>query len=121
MIIKKILEKIMNELKNVGGVKAAAVVSRNGLLICSNIQQKRTAETFAAMSATLLGAGETATSEVGMDIPDRIIVESKQGVMVTIGAGSKALLVVTTNSNAGLGLVLAEVEKASNEVKRILD
>ncbi len=121
MMTKGILEKVMNKMKSVGGVGATAVASRNGLLICSNVRRKQNAETFAAMLATLLGAGETATSEFGMGIPDRIIVESKQGAIITTGAGSKALLMVMINSNAGLGLVLAEVEKASKEIEQILN
>jgi predicted regulator of Ras-like GTPase activity (Roadblock/LC7/MglB family) len=119
--MREIFDKISNDLGNIGNVEVLAVTSRDGLLIYSNIQQEQNIETFAAMSAILLGAGEIATLELGKGIPNRITVESKHGVIITTGAGSKALLIVTMNSNADLGLVLDEVEKVSKEIKQILD
>ena len=117
----QILEKIFNDLRNIGGVEASAIASRDGLLICSNMPQKQNAETFAAMAATMLGAAEIATIELGKGIPDRIIVESKHGRIIATGAGPKALLLVTTEPNASLGLILVEVVKASERVKQVLD
>jgi len=68
----------------------------------------------------MLGAAETAVSELKKGIPDRVIVESKQGKIITTGAGPKALLVVMTPPEAGLGLILVEVEKAADKVKGLL-
>jgi len=48
------LDKILNDLNNIGGVEASAVASRDGLLICSTISKKQPAETFVAMSATMM-------------------------------------------------------------------
>lgn len=120
MTTTEMLEKVLNDINSVGGVEASAVASRDGLLICSTISKKNHAETFAAMSATMIGAAETATTELGKGIPDRIIVESKHGKILGTGAGSKALLLVMTKSDAGLGLVLIEMAKASEQIKRIL-
>lgn len=114
------LEKILKDINNIGGVEASAVASRDGLLICSNMPKKHQAETFIAMAATMVGAAETVTAELGKGIPDRIIVESRNGGIISIGAGPKALLLVTTDPNAGLGLVLSEMTKASEQVKQVL-
>ncbi len=70
------LERILNCINNVGDVEESAIASRDGLLIHSTISKKQHAETFAAMSATMMGAAETAALELGKAIPDRIIVES---------------------------------------------
>ncbi|HLB71629.1 MAG: roadblock/LC7 domain-containing protein [Candidatus Methanoperedens sp.] len=120
MTTVEMLEKILNDLKNIGGIEASAVASRDGLLIYSTVSGKLHAETFAAMSATMLGAAETATAELGKGIPERIIVESKDGKIITMGAGSKALLVVMTEPDAGLGLILIELAKASEKIKQVL-
>ncbi len=120
MTTTEMLEKILNDINNIGGVEASAVASRDGLLICSTIPKKQHAETFVAMSATMIGAAETATMELGKGIPDRIIVESKHGRILGTGAGSKALLLVMTKPDAGLGLVLIEMAKASEQIKHIL-
>lgn len=114
------LEKILNELLSLGGVEACAVASRDGLLIFSNAELKEHAETFAAMSATMLGAAETATTELGKGIPERIIVESNSGRIIAIGAGSKALLILMTEPEAGLGLILIEAAKAAEKIKEAM-
>jgi len=120
MSIKEMLEKILKDLRAVGDVDASAIVSRDGLLIAADIPQNINAEAFAAMTATMLGAAETATSELGRGVPDRVIVEGGEGKIIAAGAGSKALLVVMTNPKANLGLILLEMSKASEKVKEVL-
>ena len=118
--LREQLEKILKDLKAAGDIEASAIVSRDGLLIAADISQNVNAEAFAAMTATMLGAAETATSELGKGIPDRVIVEGKEGKIIATGAGPKALLVVMTTSRANLGLVLLEMSKASEKVKELL-
>ncbi len=84
------------------------------------LSRKFHADTFAAMAATMLGAAETASTELGKGIPERIIVESKRWKIVATGAGPKALLLVTTEPDASLGLILVEVIKASEKIKEVL-
>jgi predicted regulator of Ras-like GTPase activity (Roadblock/LC7/MglB family) len=86
MNTSEMLGKILNDLKLTGGIEASVVASRDGLLIYSNTALKEHAETFAAMSATMLGAAETATTELRKGIPDRIIVESVKGKIIATGA-----------------------------------
>ena len=116
----KMLDMVLSDLKRTGGIEASAIVSRDGSLITSDISGDVHAEAFAAMSATMLGAAETATSELKKGIPDRIIVEFKDGKIITTGAGPKALLVVMTSPEAGLGLILVEMEKAADKAKELL-
>ncbi len=120
MTTTEMLEKILNDFKHIGGIEASAVASRDGLLISSTVPRRFHADTFAAMAATMLGAAETATTELGKGIPERIIVESKHGKIIATGAGPKALLLVTTEPNASLGLILVEVVKASEKIKKLL-
>ena len=116
----EMLEIVLSELKQVGGVEASAAASRDGLLIKAIMPSGQHAETFAAMSATMLGAAETATTELGKGIPERVIVESDHGKLIATGAGPKALLVVLTTPEAGLGLILLEMDKAAHKVKELL-
>lgn len=119
--LKEMLEKILKDLKSVGDVEAGAVVSRDGLLIAADISQNVNSDSFAAMTATMLGAAETATSELGKGVPDRVIVEGNGGKIITTGAGFKALLVAMTSSQANLGLILLEMNKASDKIKEVLE
>lgn len=95
MTVEENLKKIINELKNTGGIETLAVAGRDGLLLYSTIDRKQHAEKFAAMSATLMGVAETM-------------------------AGSKALLMVITEPYAGTGLILNEMAKASEKIKQVL-
>ena len=117
----ELIDKVLSDLKTAGGVEACAAVSRDGLLIRSSLQKEQFAESFAAMSATMLGAAETASIELGKGVPNRVIVESSQGRLIAVGAGRKALLVVIVNQDAGLGLVLLELDKAALSLKELLE
>jgi len=116
----EMVETILKEIKKTGGIEAAAIASRDGLLILSTLSEQRHAERFVAMSATMIGAAETASTELGMGIPDKIIIESKNGKIIGTGAGPKALLIVMTRPDASLGLVLNEMIKASEKIKHVL-
>ena len=114
------VDKLLADLKNVGGVMACAAASRDGLLIRSLIPNEQYVESLAAMSATMLGAAETATTHVEMGIPTRVIVESDNGKLIIVGAGPKALLILLANRNSGLGLILLELDKSAQKLKEIL-
>jgi uncharacterized protein len=117
---KEMLEKILKDIKVTGGIEASAVVSRDGLLIASDIPQNVHAETFAAMTATMLGAAETAVEELNKGVVDRIIIEGKDVKIIGTGTGQKAILIVMTEPNTRLGLVLVEMDKAKEKIKGLL-
>ncbi len=54
----------MDEIKNTGGITDAILVSRSGMHIAGKVPKGAHAETFVAMSAIMLGAAETSTSEL---------------------------------------------------------
>ncbi len=114
------IDKVLADLKRVGGVEACAAASRDGLFIRGILQKEQYAESIAAMSATMLGAAETATLELGKGVPHRVIVESEHGRLISAGAGPKALLIVIVNPNTGLGLILLELEKAAQKLKEVM-
>ncbi len=116
----EILEGILKEINKTGKIDESAIVSRSGLLICSTLPGNQHAETLVAMSATMFGAAETAASELGKDLPERIVIESKNGKLIETGAGPKALLLVMARADADLGLVLVEMKKASEKIKQVL-
>jgi uncharacterized protein len=114
------MEIILKEINEAGGIEASAIASRDGLLICTTLLDQQQAEIFVAMSATMMGAAETAAAELGKGIPDITIVESQSGKIIGIGAGPKALLLVMTRRDASLGLVIIEMKKASEKIKHTL-
>jgi predicted regulator of Ras-like GTPase activity (Roadblock/LC7/MglB family) len=114
------VDKLLTDLKNIGGVEACAAASRDGLLIRANMQKELYIDSMVAMSATILGAAETATTQVQKGVPNRVIVETDYGRLIVVGAGPKALLIVLTSQDTGLGLILLELEKSSAKLKELL-
>lgn len=114
------VDKLLADLKNVGGVEACAAASRDGLLIRAVMQKELFVDSLAAMSATILGAAETATTQVEKGVPNRVIVETDYGRLVVVGAGPKALLILLAGQDTGLGLILLELEKSAMKLKEIL-
>ena len=118
---KAVIEEILGDLKKVGGITASAVVTRDGLLVAADVIGEVDAETFAAMTATMTGAAETAMSEIQAGSLDRVIVESETAKIISVGAGPKALLVVLAVSDTPLGLVLLKIGDATHKISKILE
>ncbi|MEA3283066.1 MAG: roadblock/LC7 domain-containing protein [Euryarchaeota archaeon] len=114
------LGKVLADLGKIGDVEASAVATRDGLLMNADMHNMGDPEMFVAMSATMLGAAETATTELNKDIPNRVIVEFDNGKLICMGAGPKAILVVMTTPEAGLGLVLVEMAKATEKIGKLI-
>jgi hypothetical protein len=118
---KEAPEKVLKEVGKAGDVEASTTVSRDGLLIVAGFAHRSFgAETFVAMTATMLGAAETAISELDKGVPDRVIVESKEAKIIASGAGPKASLVVMASPDAELGLILVEMAKAREKIKALV-
>ncbi|MCZ7380428.1 MAG: roadblock/LC7 domain-containing protein [Candidatus Methanoperedens sp.] len=114
------VDKLLADLKNIGGVEASIAASRDGLLIRGNMPKEKLLASLAAMSATMLGAAETATTQVEKGLPARVIVESEYGRLIIVGAGPKALLIILANLNSSLGLILIELDKSAKTLKELL-
>ncbi|MCL7411261.1 MAG: roadblock/LC7 domain-containing protein [Methanosarcinaceae archaeon] len=113
------LNGVVNSLTKTKDITSVAVVSKGGLLIVSNVKSDH-AQTFAAMAATMFISAETATTEIGGWTPDRVVVESDDCKLITVTADPKSLLVVMTEANVNLGIVLHDMKVAADEVNDIL-
>ncbi|HDN83548.1 MAG TPA: hypothetical protein ENG50_04205 [Candidatus Altiarchaeales archaeon] len=117
---KEELIEVLESLSDVGDIDGAVIATRDGLLIASHLPQDVSAETFAAMSATMFGAAETAVSELKKGKIKRIISEAEDCKLIAVDAGPTAALVALVKPNANLGLVLMEMTKAANMIKEIM-
>ncbi len=117
---KEMLEKILEDLKAAGGVEASAVVSRDGLPMVGDVPEDVYEKTFAAMNATIIKAAETAVSELGRGPVKRVIVEGDNTRIIGSGAGKNSIVIVMTRPTSGLGLLLMEMDKAADRVKKIM-
>lgn len=114
------LKEPLEGLKEIEGVKGAAVVRRDGLLIVSNLPADIDADQLAAMTASTLGSGETASETLKIGSVNQVTVESENGKLISTGAGENGILTVLTKDDINMGLVLVEMNDAAKKIKRIL-
>lgn len=114
------LKNILKGFREVGGITYSAVISRDGLVMVSDLAKGIDANTFAAMTAAMQGAAETSIMELNLGEITQIIIDSTQGKIISIGAGEQAILVVLAEKEANLGLILLSLSKASKRISHTL-
>ncbi|MGA9140267.1 MAG: roadblock/LC7 domain-containing protein [Methanocella sp.] len=103
------------------GVDSSAVISRDGVIIESDMPgSPEENESFAAMAAALLGAAETATSELRQGVPRRVIMEMGDRRIIEVGAGPIALLVASVSAGPQFSILLKEIDRAAHDVRAIV-
>ena len=112
---------LLKSIDGIGGIKGSAIVARNGLLIASMLPRDIDERRFGAMSATMMGAIETAAATMSGGLLKRVTAELENTTVITIGAGKKAILVTSVDLNSNLGLVLIEIEEIASKIKAIVD
>jgi len=106
---------------NEAGIDASAVVTRDGILLHSELQAGEDEKaTFAAMSAAVLGAAETATSELKQGVPRRIIIEAGDHKLIEVGAGPVALLVAMIGPKVSMAAAIKEIDRAALEIRALV-
>lgn len=120
MTKKDELEKLLSSLKDIGNIEGLSVVSKDGLVISSLLDERFDGETLAAMVATMGGAAETVMGELKLGTPERIIVESPKGKVIAVEAGENAILVVLSSPNAQLGMIFMEAKKTAEKIRGLL-
>lgn len=110
------LEQVLDEIRSVPSVYEATIVSRSGMHIAGDAPKGVHLETFVAMSAILLGAAETATSEL-KDKLQYVSVELGRGKMVLTSAGPRALLVVTASKDIATELLASKAVDFASKIQ----
>ena len=115
--MKEAFKKLLNDLEANVEIEGSFIVTRDGLLIYTTMDDVH-AETFAAMSATLLSSAEVAMDEINGGVPKKIVVEGKNKKIVAMGAGANALLAVITT--ADVEKIYKILEKSARKLEEIL-
>lgn len=97
-------------------VEAAAVVSHDGLVMCSALPSDMGEDRLGATSASLLSLGEQAASGLGRGGLSQLFVEGERGFVFLISIRDQAVLVVVTNRAAKIGFMLFEMRRAADAI-----
>lgn len=111
------LKPALRGLRQSCGVIASAIISRDGLVIAADMPDGISVDTFAIMSATLLGAASTANSELRVGMPTSVVVESEDARLLIVGAGRKALVVAVLPKKADTALAVSKLTEIAETIK----
>ncbi len=112
-ILKKLLAAIPE-------IKAAAIVSQEGLPIASALPANTDEVRVAAMTAAILSLGERAAQEMGKGELEQIFVRGTDGYILVLAAGRSAVLTVSTTKDVRLGLIFLDCKRTCEKIAKII-
>lgn len=113
------IENILEDVKKELDIADLTLVSRNGMHIAGKAPSEAHQETYVAMSAILLGASETATSELNDDLK-YVLVELEDSRILVQESGESAILVTKLEPDSDVDMVIEKTEKAIEDLKKAL-
>ena len=112
-ILKKLLAAIPE-------VKAAAIVSVEGLPIASALPQGVDETRIAAMTAALLSLAERAVIEMDKGDFIQLFVKGTDGYLLVLSAGMNAVLTVSTTKDVRLGLIFLDCKRTCEKIAKLI-
>lgn len=101
-------------------IEASAVVSVDGLIIASALQQGVEEDRVSAMSAAMLSLGERIASELGRGTLEQVYIKGDAGFIVLTAVGSEAVLTALARQEAKLGMIFLEMRRAAQDLARLV-
>ncbi|MBI5653459.1 MAG: roadblock/LC7 domain-containing protein [Chloroflexi bacterium] len=102
------------------GLIGAGVISIDGFAIASELPQSVEERRVAAMAAAMLALGEQTTAEFEQGGLERVFVEGEEGYTIIMSAGPESVLSAVARKDAKLGLVFLQMERAAENVRRVM-
>ncbi|MCK4284995.1 MAG: roadblock/LC7 domain-containing protein [Promethearchaeota archaeon] len=102
-------------------IQGSAIVSVQGLPICSALARDVNDGIVSAMSAAILSVSERAVEELARGDLKRILIEGVDGIIILSKAGENAILCTLAKSEASLGMVFLNIQSVSNKIAELLD
>ena len=102
-------------------IQGSAIVSVQGLPICSVLARDVNDGIVSAMSAAILSVSERAVEELARGDLKRILIEGVAGTIILSKAGSNAILATLTSADASLGMVFLNIDSVSKKISELLD
>ncbi len=110
------LDELLVSLRKECGATASAVVSRDGLIVASDLPPEVSQETFSIMCAAIMGAGLTAITELGKSSPTHITLDSEDIRLALYAAGRKMMVAIVLPPDADMKAVRRSAELIAKQV-----
>ena len=101
-------------------IEASAIVSVDGLIMASALQQGVEEDRVSAMSAAMLSLGERISSELGRGSLEQVYIKGDAGSIVLTSVGDEAVLTAMARHDAKLGLIFLEMRRAAEDLVKLV-
>jgi len=101
-------------------IEASAIVSVDGLIMASALQQGVEEDRVSAMSAAMLSLGERISSELGRGSLEQVYIKGDEGSIVLTSVGEEAVLTAMARHDAKLGLIFLEMRRAAEDLVKLV-
>ena len=101
-------------------IEASAIVSVDGLIIASALQQGVEEDRVSAMSAAMLSLGERISSELGRAGLEQVYIKGDKGSIVLTSVGTEAVLTALAWQEAKLGMIFLEMRRAAEDIVKLV-
>ena len=101
-------------------IEASAIVSVDGLIMASALQQGVEEDRVSAMSAAMLSLGERISSELGRGGLEQVYIKGNAGSIILTSVGEEAVLTAMARQEAKLGLIFLEMRRASEDLVKLV-
>jgi predicted regulator of Ras-like GTPase activity (Roadblock/LC7/MglB family) len=119
-MLKERIAGFVDEARAVEGVKGAALVTKDGIMIGRSFPREISEKWFAAMSASVLASAESAASIISITPPVHVRIDAPGGCILLHDAGDKLLLVAVLAADAPADQVAAELEPLAQRIGEAL-
>ncbi len=116
----QIVDRLRNMQAAAPDIEASAVVSVDGLIMASALQQGVEEDRVSAMSAAMLSLGERISTELGRAGLEQVYIKGSAGSIVLTSIGEEAVLTAMARQEAKLGLIFLEMRRAAEDIVRLV-
>jgi len=107
-------------LKQNSGLKAARIVSTEGMPIASALPEGVDETKIAAMTAALLSLAKMSVIEMKKGEFDQLYVKGTDGYLLVMQAGPNAVLTVSTTKDVRLGLMFLDIKRTCEKIAGLI-
>ena len=105
----------------IDGFRSGAIVSAEGLIVQSILEEGISDIKLAAMTATILSVAERVLIELKSGILDVCILSADEGHFVVMEAGKELIVAVCLDVDARMDTCFIEMRKISQNIKNIME
>lgn len=116
----QMVDRLRNMQAAAPDIEASAVVSVDGLIMASALQQGVEEDRVSAMSAAMLSLGERISNELGRAGLEQVYIKGDKGAIVLTSVGEEAVLTALARKEAKLGMIFLEMRRAAEDLQKLV-